>query len=165
MTSLSSIIARALRANAFLARGARRAPSIHSSLPMMVLALAGTLWGSSSVPAVGASFTPAFISPAASNSFVARLSLPAPGATSTFTDSAERRFRCQQPASRKQTRQRGHGTSMLFDFIKKRAQEGVEQTQNLVSAAQEGRLEEALKETSEYVKDRQGGGGLGWHSE
>eukprot|EP00904_Undaria_pinnatifida_P008539 jgi/Undpi1/4815/HiC_scaffold_19.g08168.m1 len=44
---------------------------------------------------------------------------------------------------------------MLFDFIKKRAQEGVEQTQNLVSAAQEGRLEEALKDTSAYVKDRQ----------
>lgn len=44
--------------------------------------------------------------------------------------------------------------SMLFDFIKKRAQEGVEQTQNLVTAAQEGRLEEALKATSEYVKDR-----------
>lgn len=43
---------------------------------------------------------------------------------------------------------------MLLDFIKKRAQEGVEQTQNLVTAAQEGRLEEALKETSEYVKDR-----------
>ena len=43
---------------------------------------------------------------------------------------------------------------MLFDFIKKRAQEGVEQTQNLVTAAQEGRLEEALKATSEYVKDR-----------
>lgn len=43
---------------------------------------------------------------------------------------------------------------MLFDFIKKRAQEGVEQTQNLVTAAQEGRLEEALKETSAYVKDR-----------
>lgn len=43
---------------------------------------------------------------------------------------------------------------MLFDFIKKRAQEGVEQTQNLVSAAQEGRLDEALKETSAYVKDR-----------
>lgn len=44
--------------------------------------------------------------------------------------------------------------SMLLDFIKKRAQEGVEQTQNLVTAAQEGRLEEALKATSEYVKDR-----------
>ncbi|CAN0477244.1 unnamed protein product [Scytosiphon promiscuus] len=43
---------------------------------------------------------------------------------------------------------------MLFDFIKKRAQEGVEQTQNLVSAAQEGRLDEALKDTSAYVKDR-----------
>lgn len=47
------------------------------------------------------------------------------------------------------------GTSMLFDFIKKRAQEGVEQTQNLVIAAQEGRLDEALKVTSEYVKERQ----------
>lgn len=46
------------------------------------------------------------------------------------------------------------GTSMLFDFIKKRAQEGVEQTQNLVIAAQEGRLDEALKVTSEYVKER-----------
>lgn len=43
---------------------------------------------------------------------------------------------------------------MLFDFIKKRAQEGVEQTQNLVTAAQTGRLDEALKETSAYVKDR-----------
>lgn len=44
--------------------------------------------------------------------------------------------------------------SMIFDFIKKRAQEGVEQTQNLVTAAQEGRLSEALKETSAYVKER-----------
>lgn len=43
---------------------------------------------------------------------------------------------------------------MLFDFIKKRAQEGVEQTQNLVIAASEGRLDQALKETSEYVKER-----------
>ncbi len=43
---------------------------------------------------------------------------------------------------------------MLFDFVKKRAQEGVEQTQNLVTAAQTGRLDEALKETSAYVKDR-----------
>eukprot|EP00752_Nemacystus_decipiens_P005792 g5240.t1 len=43
---------------------------------------------------------------------------------------------------------------MLFDFIKQRAQEGVEQTQNLVTAAQTGRLDEALKETSAYVKDR-----------
>lgn len=43
---------------------------------------------------------------------------------------------------------------MLFDFIKKRTQEGVAQTQNLVVAAQEGRLDEALKETSAYVKDR-----------
>ena len=46
---------------------------------------------------------------------------------------------------------------MLFDFVKKRAQEGVEQTQNLVTAAQTGRLDEALKETSAYVKDRRVG--------
>lgn len=57
------------------------------------------------------------------------------------------------------TQTRRHGstsssTSMLFDFIKKRAQEGVEQTQNLVTAVQTGRLDEALKETSEYVKER-----------
>lgn len=47
-----------------------------------------------------------------------------------------------------------HGTTMIFDFIKKRAQEGVEQTQNLVTAAQEGRLKDALEETSAYVKER-----------
>lgn len=49
---------------------------------------------------------------------------------------------------------KGDNVNMIFDFIKKRTQEGLEQTQNLVNAAQEGRLSEALKETSAYVKER-----------
>ncbi|CAN0514089.1 unnamed protein product, partial [Laminaria digitata] len=43
---------------------------------------------------------------------------------------------------------------MLFDFIKTRAQEGAEKTKNLIRAAQEGRLDEVLKYSSAYVKDR-----------
>jgi len=45
--------------------------------------------------------------------------------------------------------------NMVFDFIRKRAQEGVEQVANIAEKAAEGKLADALKETNEYVKERQ----------
>ena len=44
---------------------------------------------------------------------------------------------------------------MVFDFIKKRSQEGIEQFQNIASKTLEGKLDEALRDTSDYVKTRQ----------
>lgn len=100
-----------------------------------------------------ASLSPATV---AVSGFVAR-----PRSPSLIAVGFERRSFCDAQHRRRHLRHRSHGgggggygTSMLFDFIKKRAKEGVEQTQNLVSAVQEGRLDEALKKTSAYVKDR-----------
>lgn len=102
--------------------------------------------GSSILPpledvAVGATKSGAFVS--RQSPFASKLL-----SSTTWSVRQRRTRRCYGQASGRL------GASMLLDFIKKRAQEGVEQTQNLVTAAQEGRLEEALKETSEYVKDR-----------
>ncbi|CAM9703423.1 unnamed protein product [Choristocarpus tenellus] len=44
---------------------------------------------------------------------------------------------------------------MVFDYFRKRAEEGVEQAKNLANAAQTGKLNQALKETASYVKERQ----------
>ena len=124
------------------------------SAVMKVSALGAAIWGARNVPCADAFIYPAVSSSAASNAFVAR--------RSSFVSSTslglalERRTRTGQAAAEARRRHKTsrHGTSMLFDFIKQRAQEGVEQTQNLVSAAQEGRLDEALRDTSAYVKDR-----------
>ena len=44
---------------------------------------------------------------------------------------------------------------MVFDFIRKRTAEGVSQVQNIATKTLEGKLLEALEESSEYVKARQ----------
>ncbi|CBJ31918.1 PFtsY, plastid signal recognition particle receptor [Ectocarpus siliculosus] len=137
---------------------------------MMMLALGTALCGAASFPHAHAFAPSAMLSSAASNAFVSRR-----GFVSSSTESVEKRLtqaaaaagnaaaRSTAAATQRRRRQQqgggggggsGGGMVMLFDFIKKRAQEGVEQTQNLVTAAQTGRLDEALKETSAYVKDR-----------
>lgn len=120
-------------------------------LPFMMLAGLGTvLWGANSLTYASAFASPTFLSSAASNAFVSRRS--AVGTSGTVV--APRRRRQQQRRAGGSSTSSSGGTVMLFDFIKDRAKEGVEQTQNLVTAAQTGRLDEALKETSAYVKDR-----------
>ncbi|CAM9950273.1 unnamed protein product [Discosporangium mesarthrocarpum] len=42
---------------------------------------------------------------------------------------------------------------MVFDFFRKRAEEGVAQAKNLADAAQAGQLDKALRDTAEYVKE------------
>ncbi|CAM9441697.1 unnamed protein product, partial [Ectocarpus sp. 8 AP-2014] len=133
---------------------------------MMMLALGTALCGAASFPHAHAFAPSAMLSSTASNAFVSRR-----GFVSSSTESVEKRLtqaaaaagnaaaRSTAAATQQRRRQQqgggsGSGMVMLFDFIKKRAQEGVEQTQNLVTAAQTGRLDEALKETSAYVKDR-----------
>lgn len=138
---------------------------------MMMLALGTALCGAASLPHAHAFAPSAMLSSVASNAFVSRR-----GFASCSTVSVEKRLTQAAAAAgnaaarstaaaatqwrRRQQQQSGGsgggggGMVMLFDFIKKRAQEGVEQTQNLVTAAQTGRLDEALKETSAYVKDR-----------
>ena len=44
--------------------------------------------------------------------------------------------------------------SMVFDFLRKRSEEGIAQIQNIASKAAEGKLGEALQETGEYVRTR-----------
>lgn len=131
------------------------------------------LWGASSLSCASAFATPAFVSSVASNAFVSRRTslassalqqepfslyhaVAAAAAAAGASPATARRRRQQQRHSNSSggIGGGGDGMVMLFDFIKKRAQEGVEQTQNLVTAAQTGRLDEALKETSAYVKDR-----------
>lgn len=46
-------------------------------------------------------------------------------------------------------------TFMVFDFIRKRTQEGISQVQNIASKSLEGKLGEALEEAGDYVKERQ----------
>lgn len=129
-----------------------RPRACYCSVVMKVSALGAAVWGAANVPCADAFVCSAVSSSAASNAFVAR--------RSSFVSSTslglalERRTGQAAAEARRRHKTARHGTSMLFDFIKKRAQEGVEQTQNLVSAAQEGRLDEALKDTSAYVKDR-----------
>lgn len=121
----------------------------HITLFMMLVGLGTALWGASSFPHASAFASPAFLSSAASNAFVSRRSAVA---ATSGTLVAPRRRRQQQHLGGSSSS--SGGMVMLFDFIKQRAQEGVEQTQNLVTAAQTGRLDEALKETSAYVQDR-----------
>ncbi|CAN0022054.1 unnamed protein product [Ascophyllum nodosum] len=133
---------------------------------MMVLALVSGyalwigLWIGLKTPCVGAFVGPKIMSPVtgaevtllavSSDSF-----LPRPSPLALLSSSSLSLGRSQRRNRKCRGQDSGRlRASMLLDFIKKRAQEGVEQTQNLVTAAQQGRLEEALKETSEYVKDR-----------
>lgn len=44
---------------------------------------------------------------------------------------------------------------MIFDFLKKRAQEGIEQMQNIATKTMEGKFQEALSDTNSYIKARQ----------
>ena len=120
---------------------------------MKVSALGAAIWGARNVPCADAFISATISSSTASNAFGVRRSSFA--STASFGLEYTGRPVVTAAVARRRQRTCIHGTSMLFDFIKKRAQEGVEQTQNLVSAAQEGRLEEALKDTSAYVKDRQ----------
>ena len=118
------------------------------------------LWIGLKTPCVGAFVGPKIMSPVtgaevtllavSSDSF-----LPRPSPLALLSSSSLSLGRSQRRNRKCRGQDSGRlRASMLLDFIKKRAQEGVEQTQNLVTAAQQGRLEEALKETSEYVKDR-----------
>ena len=43
---------------------------------------------------------------------------------------------------------------MVFDFIKKRTEEGIAQVQNIATKTLEGRLGEALQESADYVRMR-----------
>jgi len=44
---------------------------------------------------------------------------------------------------------------MVFDFIRKRAEEGINQVSNIASKSLEGKLGEALLETKDYIQLRQ----------
>jgi fused signal recognition particle receptor len=44
---------------------------------------------------------------------------------------------------------------MVFDFIRKRTEEGIAQVQNIATKTLEGRLSEALADTADYVRQRQ----------
>jgi hypothetical protein len=43
---------------------------------------------------------------------------------------------------------------MIFDFLKARSQEGIAQIQNIASKSLEGKLGEALQESSDYIQTR-----------
>ena len=45
--------------------------------------------------------------------------------------------------------------SMVFDFLRKRTEEGIAQVQNIASKAAEGKLGEALLESAQYIQTRQ----------
>ena len=51
--------------------------------------------------------------------------------------------------------QRNTEVRMVFDFLKKRSEEGIAQVQNIASKTIEGKFGEALQETSEYITARQ----------
>ena len=57
--------------------------------------------------------------------------------------------RCNGPRQRGSTR-----LNMVFDFLKKRSEEGFKQVQNIATKTLEGKLGEALLETSDYVRQR-----------
>ena len=44
---------------------------------------------------------------------------------------------------------------MVFDFIRKRAEEGIYQVQNIATKTLEGKLGEALQESADYIQTRQ----------
>ena len=44
--------------------------------------------------------------------------------------------------------------SMVFDFLKKRSEEGIAQVQNIATKTLEGRFGEALSDSAEYIKKR-----------
>lgn len=44
---------------------------------------------------------------------------------------------------------------MVFDFLKKRTEEGLAQVQNIASKTLEGKLGEALIDSADYIKSRQ----------
>ena len=43
---------------------------------------------------------------------------------------------------------------MVFDFLRKRSEEGIAQLQNIASKTLQGNLKEALSESAEYIKTR-----------
>ena len=45
--------------------------------------------------------------------------------------------------------------NMVFDFLRKRAEEGISQVQNIATKSIEGKLGEALKESADYIQQRQ----------
>jgi len=53
------------------------------------------------------------------------------------------------------TERRNIQVSMVFDFIKKRASEGVSQVSNIAEKAAKGKLGEALSDTGKYIEERQ----------
>lgn len=44
---------------------------------------------------------------------------------------------------------------MLFDFFKERAKEGIAQVQNIATKTMEGKLQEALSDSAQYIQTRQ----------
>ena len=44
---------------------------------------------------------------------------------------------------------------MVFDFFRKRSEEGIAQVKNIASKTLQGKLNEALSESAQYVKIRQ----------
>lgn len=45
--------------------------------------------------------------------------------------------------------------NMVFDFIRKRTEEGIAQVQNIATKTIEGKFVEALSDSAEYIKTRQ----------
>lgn len=58
-------------------------------------------------------------------------------------------------SSSSRTCSRTHRLSMVFDFLRKRTEEGIAQVQNIASKAVEGKLGEALLESAQYIQTRQ----------
>ena len=52
-------------------------------------------------------------------------------------------------------RGRVHGLRMIFDFIKRRSEEGIAQIQNIATKTLEGKLGDALSESADYIRERQ----------
>lgn len=44
---------------------------------------------------------------------------------------------------------------MVFDFLRKRSEEGIAQVQNIAKKTAEGKFVEALSDSAEYVRQRQ----------
>ena len=76
--------------------------------------------------------------------------------TSQFSPNIFLRSKNDLPLNHKYGKQRNEARlHMVFDFIKKRAVEGIAQVQNIASKTLEGKLSEALQESAEYIKKRQ----------
>jgi fused signal recognition particle receptor len=56
---------------------------------------------------------------------------------------------------RTQQRRRSTEINMVFDFLRKRSEEGVAQVQNIAEKALEGKLLEGIQDSVDYVKERQ----------